>query len=239
MNLVDGGFPVRIPEKILELEPELISQGAEALLFVVKKPEDSERFIAKYRPPKPYRIYELDSLLRKRRTTAEARVMKKLAQNNVKVPELLSVDPQLGLLYMELIAGECTLKKATWDAESIESVIPHYSQLGAAIERMHSLAIVHGDLTTSNVMLTPDNKIALIDFGLSSQAANIEDKAVDLYVLERAIQSTHPSDAEYLMRILLEGYVAEGLKLQDDKQSLVLQRLEKVRQRGRKRTDLG
>lgn len=238
MSLVDAGFPVRIPSKLNALCPQLISQGAEALVFVVED-ESKQKFIAKYRPPKPYRIPELDGPLRKRRTTAEARVMQKLAQNNVRVPSLLSVEPQLGMLYMELIAGHRTLKQATWEAPQVETVISYYRELGAAIERMHNLSIVHGDLTTSNVMLTLEKQIAIIDFGLSSQSASIEDKAVDIYVLERAIQSTHPSDAEYLMRVLLEGYVSEGAKIQDEKQDLVLQRAEKVRQRGRKRTMLG
>jgi len=33
----------------------------------------------------------------------------------------------------------------------------------------------------------------MIDFGLSSNSTMIEDRAVDLYVLERAFISTHPN----------------------------------------------
>lgn len=47
--------------------------------------------------------------------------------------------------------------------------------------------IVHGDLTSSNIMIqNTSNAPALIDFGLSSFAALVEDKAVDLYVLARS-----------------------------------------------------
>ena len=50
---------------------------------------------------------------------------------------------------------------------------------------------MHGDLTTSNVMLHKNvddmqlntNCLYLIDFGLSYMSDNLEDKAVDLFVL--------------------------------------------------------
>lgn len=42
----------------------------------------------------------------------------------------------------------------------------------------------------------------LIDFGLSNNSTLAEDKAVDLYVLERAFQSTHPASDELFNQIL-------------------------------------
>ena len=45
----------------------------------------------------------------------------------------------------------------------------------------------------------------LIDFGLASQSVSDEDRAVDLYVLERAFGSTHPR-AEHLFAELLDAY---------------------------------
>ena len=69
-------------------------------------------------------------------------------------------------------------------------------QLGATIGKqlaeMHSLDLIHGDLTTSNMLLRPNGSLVWIDFGLSYISNLPEDKAVDLYVLERAISSTHP-----------------------------------------------
>lgn len=59
---------------------------------------------------------------------------------------------------------------------------------------MHDGQIIHGDLTSSNIMLrSPSNDLVLIDFGLGQMKPTIEDKAVDLYVLERAFISTHPN----------------------------------------------
>lgn len=78
--------------------------------------------------------------------------------------------------------------------------------IGNVLATMHLSQIVHGDLTTSNMMLrplprqsstgdlaTPPCEIALIDFGLSSHSNVPENLAVDLYVLERAFASTHPT----------------------------------------------
>lgn len=63
--------------------------------------------------------------------------------------------------------------------------------MGQMILRLHNVNIIHGDLTTSNMMISND-KLYLIDFGLAYTKPNAEDKAVDLYVLERAFVSTHP-----------------------------------------------
>ena len=65
-------------------------------------------------------------------------------------------------------------------------------QLGIQVAKMHSAGVIHGDLTSSNVMVSAD-KVFLIDFGLSQMKGNIEDKAVDLYVLEKALSSSHSS----------------------------------------------
>lgn len=87
--------------------------------------------------------------------------------------------------------------------------------------------MIHGDLTTSN-MIYKDGYIFLIDFGLSHVKNSIEDRAVDLYVLERAFISTHPQ-LEKLFGSVLIAYNEEA----------VLKRLEVVRQRGRKKVAFG
>ena len=57
---------------------------------------------------------------------------------------------------------------------------------------LHNDGIIHGDLTTSNIMITDQKIVYIIDFGLSYVRNNIEDFSVDLYVLEKAFLSTHP-----------------------------------------------
>ncbi|KAI8325929.1 TKL family protein kinase [Martensiomyces pterosporus] len=102
--------------------------------------------------------------------------------------------------------------------------------VGRILLKMHSANIVHGDLTTSNMIVDKAGEIVLIDFGLSHISPSVEDKAVDLYVLERAFVSTHPN-SEQLFACVLEAYSGK-----DDQAAIaVLKRLDEVRQRGRKR----
>ena len=129
------------------------------------------------------------------------------------------------------------------------------TKIGLAVGNMHEIGVVHGDLTTSNMMLRPlaevpltangdssdarmgrpslEGGIVLIDFGLAAQSSHDEDKAVDLYVLERAFGSTHPT-VEGLFTDVLKAY-GESYK----GAKVVLKRLEDVRMRGRKRSMIG
>lgn len=119
-------------------------------------------------------------------------------------------------------------------------------EMGRVIAQIHNANVIHGDLTTSNLMLTNSNdddvkkdswmpKVALIDFGLSGLKAkdSHEEKAVDLYVLERSFTSTHPG-SKSLVEELHRAY--KGASKTSDS---VLQRLHAVRLRGRKRECFG
>ncbi|KAL9581993.1 MAG: hypothetical protein Q9212_003565 [Teloschistes hypoglaucus] len=78
-----------------------------------------------------------------------------------------------------------------------------------------------------------DGEVVLIDFGLAAQSVQDEDKAVDLYVLERAFGSTHP-ELEEDFKMVLEAYGKshKGARV-------VLKKLEEVRMRGRKKSMIG
>jgi TP53 regulating kinase-like protein len=106
--------------------------------------------------------------------------------------------------------------------------------LGQIIAQIHSSGVIHGDLTTSNFMikLNDTKQLIPIDFGLSSFSTSSEDRAVDLYVLERALISTHPN---LNFEILLQSYA----KHMDKSGTDILKKLEAVRLRGRKRIMIG
>ena len=73
-----------------------------------------------------------------------------------------------------------------------EELIKVMEDIGVLVLKVHEIGVIHGDLTTSNMLMTAEGKICLIDFGLSYFKDSAEDRAVDLYVLERAFKSTHP-----------------------------------------------
>ena len=100
--------------------------------------------------------------------------------------------------------------------------------------------MIHGDLTSSNIILLESYEPSLIDFGLSSFSGLAEDKAVDLYVLERAILSTHSLFSDTYNVWLLEGYELIHKQLNKSmKFKEVEKKLQDVRLRGRKRSMLG
>lgn len=232
-------------------------------------------FIIKYRPPKTYRHASLDAQLTKHRTLAEAKLLQRLGYLGVNVPEVIHVDFRQGIIWMEDIVGNDqkraasqdvkeemrgSLKNWIWDyeAEHGEQSITEQSadvqellnRVGQEIGKLHMNDIVHGDLTTSNLLLRPSGESesseiklepVLIDFGLGSVSTLAEDKAVDLYVLERAVDSTHPVNAEIYNKWLLDGYCeySEKAKGGSNKIKEVMKKLQDVRLRGRKRSMIG
>jgi len=140
---------------------------------------------------------------------------------------------------MEDLQGSETVKSYFLEPNRSKTDLEKVARMiGQTVGRMHVHNIIHGDLTTSNMLLKSSNndslQLALIDFGLSHTAASAEDKGVDLYVLERALLSTH-SSLDYLFPIILQAYKLEnkaGIKT-------VLPKLEDIRARGRKRTMVG
>ncbi|KAG7707859.1 hypothetical protein KL950_002485 [Ogataea haglerorum] len=253
---------------------EVISQGAEAVVFLTTvhpylsesmHPSDiqiSSKYIIKYRPSKTYRHEILDKQLTKSRTAAEARLLSKLYSLKIPAPKLIALDAPHGIIWMEFLGFQLpnghisSLKNWLWYLERqqeadttatialSDTVKQVLTLVGQAIAKLHLQDIVHGDLTSSNILLEQnieELQPTLIDFGLSSYSPLAEDKAVDLYVLERALTSTHPVYSEKYNDWLLQGYEETygGKTNNKRKYAEVSKRLEDVRLRGRKRSMLG
>ncbi|KAI9100993.1 kinase-like domain-containing protein [Phlyctochytrium arcticum] len=220
----------------MELPPEatLIKQGAEARVYVI--PFTSDRTaIVKERFRKSYRHPVLDEKLTARRVIQEARCLQKLRKAEVDTPALYIVDVKNSLIYMENINGGSVrdfIAKHTPLEKTMEVVLAQ--SIGRTLAKMHDNDIVHGDLTTSNMMLrVPLNKLVLIDFGLSMVSNMLEDKAVDLYVLERAMVSTHVN-SESMFAEIIATYASTSRT-----GAATIKKLDEVRRRGRKRTAFG
>ena len=195
---------------------KLIAQGAEAKIY------ESGSKIVKDRIKKGYRLPEIDKKLRRTRTRAEARLIRMASRAGVPVPKILEVDDKQMKLEIENIEG----------SKVRDVLTPEMCKLiGKELLKLHKANIVHGDLTTSNMIQHKEtSKIHLLDFGLSQFSDRIEDKAVDLFLMERSLESTHFEIPDLFTKVI------EGYKDSCPSASVVLERLEAVRKRGRNKT---
>ncbi len=129
--------------------------------------------------------------------------MAKCRRAGVQTPTVYMIDQIKYYIYMERIIGQ-TIKEFLRDStKTEEEKICVSKTIGDIIGKMHNADIVHGDLTTSNIMISNENQLYLIDFGLGMMKPSVEDKGVDLYVLERAFYSTHPGSEHLVISIKL------------------------------------
>jgi TP53 regulating kinase and related kinases len=192
----------------------MMAQGAESIIVA----EDG--IVTKERVRKSYRIAELDDKIRRTRTKREARMLVKLHKLGLPVPKIVRTEEYK--IVMQKIEGP-TLRQHVQILEDPSTI---FYELGLLVSKLHRCDVVHGDLTTSNFVLS-GNKIHVLDFGLGSISAKDEDKAVDLYVFDRAVNCAH--DVRYL-EDFYRGYAEAG-------SPEVLKKLESVRMRGRKREE--
>ena len=249
------------PENTI-LDRVLFMQGAEARLY--KALHLGRPCVIKERFSKIYRQPELDDRLSKERNNSEARCLAKCRKAGVDAPLLFYSDTKKHELFLEWIDGP-TVKKWLLDGPAIVKVtrneppdapapLPKWAEsvayaIGEAIAKIHNINLVHGDLTTSNMMLRggylyesvvtspiQPPQLVLLDFGLSSAAGSTEEKGVDLYVLERALLSTHTKIASSFFEAVLQAYFD---KLIPASVSAIKTKFETVRLRGRKRLAFG
>jgi N6-L-threonylcarbamoyladenine synthase/protein kinase Bud32 len=165
------------------------ARGAEAVV------EIGEDVVVKRRPGKRYRNPGLDRRLITERTRAEARLIAAARRAGVPTPVIRDITQDT--IVMERVEGE-VLKYVT----TPENVV----LAGEAVGRLHGAGIVHGDLTTSNMIVRGDQCV-LIDFGLASTSPEIESRGVDLHVFFQTLESTTENYAE-LKQAFVDGYTA-------------------------------
>jgi len=196
-----------------------IAQGAEAVLF-----KDRGEVI-KERLSKSYRLPQIDEALRKFRTRREAKVLSKLEEMNFPAPHLKDFSDKRMSIIMDFIPGEM-LRDVLAEGDDYQKLA---MEVGERVGKLHLKNIVHGDLTTSNMIVHKENKtLHLIDFGLSFFSEKIEDKAVDLHLLDRALESKHYKMYPEIFEKVIEGYES----IYPDAKH-VLERFKAVSSRGR------
>ena len=210
------------------MKPRTIQQGAEAKIIL-----DKDNII-KDRIPKSYRHPELDKQIRKRRTKAETKLLKKASEIiNSPIPSETN-DSQIIMPFIEgKKLSEHLDKLPLKEQKQIMKLI------GTSIAKIHRADIIHGDLTTSNMIWVSDKKtfsklstpkVFFIDFGLGYISKKIEDKAVDLHLLKQALEAKHFKHFKELQKEVFKAYKKENPEAEK-----IFERITAVERRGRYR----
>ena len=180
----------------------LIKKGAEANLYLEQW--HNRRVVIKRRLPKKYRISELDTAIRSHRTIDEPNIIHAAKQAGVPTPIIFGVDVADANIIMEFVEGK--------PVKEILDSIPEKERrnlcklIGNLIGYLHNKGIIHGDLTTSNMILTSYNKVVFVDFGLSERSVDLESQGVDLHLMKRTLNSTHYKHSQECFKAVLQGY---------------------------------
>ncbi len=165
-------------------------QGAEAVITTSGTTTEKRRVVKRYRVP------ALDKRLIAERTRAEARLIAAARKGGVPTP--IMIDITTDRIRMEYIVG--TLLTGNLSDKTVY-------EAGCMVGVLHTAGIMHGDLTTSNMILRAgDGRCVLIDFGLSQVTAEIEQRGVDIHVFFQTLESTAPDRVELLKAAFIAGY---------------------------------
>ena len=213
---------VKNSKKQLKLPVGIVEKGAEANIYSGQWMDES--VIIKNRLRKNYRIEDIDRHLRKIRTKGESKLLGEAKKCGVKTPIVFDVDKIENSIVMEKIHG--TLVKDIIDTEDLNTVKGVCVKIGENLAQLHNCGIIHGDLTSSNLILNGDD-LYFIDFGLGNVSDLVEDKGVDLLVFKKAISSLHNEISDECYESIIRGY-----KKARDYES-VIKKVKEIENRGR------
>jgi len=205
---------------------KLIKKGAEASLYIADWHE--KRVVIKARLPKKYRPAELDEKIRGYRTAHEPQLMHEAKKAGVPTPTIFLVDMKNAAITMEFVEGK-QVKQLLGNISKKERQ-ELCVKIGELIGKMHKHGLIHGDLTTSNMILSVEGKIFLVDFGLGEKNAELEARGVDLHLMKRALQSTHYQFADECFENVMTGY---SVVLGAEEAGKVLEKIREIERRGR------
>ena len=204
----------------------LLKRGAEASLYLAEW--HGKNAVIKTRLPKMYRHEKLDKIIRTYRTVHEPQLMHESKKAGVSTPIIYLVDVENATIVMEYIEGNQVKKMLTTLSANKRNGV--CIRIGELVARLHKNCIIHGDLTTSNMIQKEDGRIFLVDFGIGEKNSELEARGVDLHLLKRALQSTHYRFAEECFKAVLKGYSSV---LGENEAKDVLNKIRDLERRGR------
>ena len=211
------------------IKEKLIHKGAEAHLYYGSW--FGKDVIFKHRIPKEYRNVELDKSIRMTRTLNEARALISVKELGLNVPVVYDIDTKEAVIITKQIKGKI-LKKELPNL-NYEKKQMFFKELGKYIAILHTNSHIHGDITTSNIIVTENNDLFIIDFGLHSYSDKVEDKSVDIHLLKRVLISSHGNDYKICYDAFLEGYQSGYKKEEINMSKQIIRNIKVIETRGR------
>ena len=160
--------------------------------------------VIKRRVKKEYRNPSLDKQIRHDRTVSEASIIHEAKAAGAKVPSIVGIDVENNAIAMTRLDG--TVARECLDDMGISEARKLLRSMGEQVGLLHAAGIVHGDLTTSNVVVSPSGTPFIVDFGMSRRSIEPEDRGVDLHLLQRSIAASHSKDSSSMMNAMIRGY---------------------------------
>jgi TP53 regulating kinase and related kinases len=201
----------------LQQKKKLLKRGAEADIYVGNW--YGKRMISKIRKVKSYRHKSLDDEIRKSRTINEANMISASKMTGVVSPFLYFVDPFYAEIIMEFVDGNIAK----------DVITPRLcEEIGKYTALLHMNDIIHGDLTTSNFIVS--KKLVVLDFGLSYYSKRREDRAVDIRLIKEIFSSAHVS----LYKDAYEGFLLGYSEIYGEYETQkILKNVSEIERRGR------
>ncbi|MCL5729941.1 MAG: Kae1-associated serine/threonine protein kinase [Candidatus Pacearchaeota archaeon] len=200
------------------MNKKILSRGAEAVIYL----EDDK--VIKERLKKGYRLPELDKKIIKRRTKAETKILKK-ASEVINAPKPEETEKENAILIPFIEGDKLSDELNSYEEKKQEETM---KKVGIEVGKLHREGIIHGDLTTSNMILK-NGEIYIVDFGLGSFNGKYEQKGVDIHLLKEALEARHFENWEKLFGSFEEGYESIG----KEEAKKVFERLKAIEKRGR------
>ena len=203
----------------------LLYRGAEA--DIIRGEWQGLDAVYKVRKPLRYRLSVLDETIRRQRTVREAEMIHSAKEAGVPSPFIYHVDIPSSTLVMEFVAGERV--KDLLATASQKETADVFFEFGQGAARLHTAGMMHGDLTTANV-IRRKGKLVFIDFGLSIRTTRLEDHAVDIRLIKETLAGAHPDVATAALEAFVQGYSSV---VGPQRSRAVQKQLQSIERRGR------
>jgi TP53 regulating kinase-like protein len=176
---------------------KLLKKGAEGDVYLTLW--NKQKAILKARKKKNYRNPSLDQRIRKQRTIRESQIISEVKSFGICTPLIFYVDIKNCTITMQYISGIIVHDL------SESQLIKCCKEIGKIVGIIHKNGIMHGDLTTSNFIVS-NRKIFVLDFGLANKTNKAEDHAVDLRLFKEILSSAHVKIMNKAWSNFLKGY---------------------------------